>query len=41
MAARPEQVQNPQKGVANEAEIAWHFFLPSMTSGYMYYGNLN
>jgi len=23
---------------ANHAEIAWHFFLPSLTSGYMYYG---
>ncbi|MBU0676727.1 MAG: hypothetical protein KJ626_01300 [Verrucomicrobia bacterium] len=23
---------------ANDAELAWHFFLPSMTSGYMYYG---
>jgi len=23
---------------ANNAELAWHFFLPSLTSGYMYYG---
>ncbi len=23
---------------ANQAELAWHFFLPSLTSGYMYYG---
>ena len=24
---------------ANAAELAWHFFLPSLTSGYMYYGS--
>jgi hypothetical protein len=24
---------------ANVAEIAWHFFVPSQTSGYMYYGS--
>ncbi|MBS3742447.1 MAG: hypothetical protein KGY74_10035, partial [Candidatus Cloacimonetes bacterium] len=23
---------------SNKAELAWHFFLPSLTSGYMYYG---
>ena len=23
---------------SNNAELAWHFFLPSLTSGYMYYG---
>ena len=21
-----------------DAELAWHFFLPAITSGYMYYG---
>lgn len=31
------QVQNPD-GSATNAELAWHFFLPSLTSGYMYYG---
>jgi len=25
-------------GGANNAELAWHFFLPALTSGYMYYG---
>ena len=25
-------------GPATNAELAWHFFLPSLTSGYMYYG---
>lgn len=24
---------------ANDAELAWHFFLPALTSGYMYYGS--
>ena len=24
---------------ASDAELAWHFFLPALTSGYMYYGN--
>lgn len=23
-----------------EAELAWHFFLPGLTSGYMYYGGV-
>jgi len=30
-----------QKGYrrnANDAELAWHFYLPGLTSGYMYYG---
>jgi len=31
------QVQNPT-AQATESEIAWHFFQPSMNSGYMYYG---
>ena len=31
------QIQNPT-GSASNAELAWHFFLPSLTSGYMYYG---
>jgi len=25
--------------VAQDAELAWHFFLPGLTSGYMYYGS--
>ena len=25
--------------IEQEAELAWHFFLPGLTSGYMYYGN--
>ena len=25
--------------IDQEAELAWHFFLPGLTSGYMYYGN--
>lgn len=31
------QVINPST-TASSAEKAWHFFLPSLTSGYMYYG---
>ena len=31
------QIQKPD-GSASNAELAWHFFLPSLTSGYMYYG---
>jgi hypothetical protein len=31
------QVQSPGTAATN-AELAWHFFLPSLTSGYMYYG---
>ncbi|MBN1766317.1 MAG: hypothetical protein JW860_13740 [Sedimentisphaerales bacterium] len=31
------QIQNPDSSASN-AELAWHFFLPSLTSGYMYYG---
>ncbi len=31
------EVINPS-GSASSAEKAWHFFLPSLTSGYMYYG---
>ena len=33
----PAQVINPSN-TASSAEKAWHFFLPSLTSGYMYYG---
>ncbi len=36
---RIEQVQEPGKD-ATLAELAWHFFLPSITSGYMYYGSI-
>jgi len=35
--ARISEIQNPSSD-ATPAELAWHFFLPSMTSGYMYYG---
>ena len=31
------QIQDPD-GSASNAELAWHFFLPALTSGYMYYG---
>ena len=31
------QIQSPDSSASN-AELAWHFFLPSLTSGYMYYG---
>ncbi len=31
-------VQDPTMHAASPAELAWHFFLPSLTSGYMYYG---
>ena len=24
--------------IIQDAEIAWHFYLPGLTSGYMYYG---
>jgi hypothetical protein len=34
---RVSEIQSPDAS-ATDAEIAWHFFLPSMTSGYMYYG---
>ena len=34
----PASVQDPVTHGANDAELAWHFFLPSLTSGYMYYG---
>lgn len=34
---RIEQIQDPSDS-STAAEKAWHFFLPSMTSGYMYYG---
>ena len=26
--------------ILQEAELAWHFFLPGLTSGYMYYGGV-
>eukprot|EP01094_Clydonella_sp_ATCC50884_P018066 TRINITY_DN3275_c0_g1_i1.p1 TRINITY_DN3275_c0_g1~~TRINITY_DN3275_c0_g1_i1.p1 ORF type:complete len:738 (-),score=134.45 TRINITY_DN3275_c0_g1_i1:204-2321(-) len=35
---RIPQIQQPTSD-ATEAELAWHFHLPSMTSGYMYYGD--
>ncbi len=31
-------ILDPTAGGASAAELAWHFFLPSLTSGYMYYG---
>ena len=31
-------IQNPDLNGSNFAELAWHYFLPSVTSGYMYYG---
>lgn len=34
-----DQVINPSASASN-AEKAWHFFLPSLTSGYMYYGKV-
>lgn len=33
------KIQEPD-GSASNAELAWHFFLPSLTSGYMYYGTV-
>ena len=33
-------IQNPDANGANLAELAWHYFLPSITSGYMYYGSV-
>ena len=32
-------IQNPDANGANLAELSWHYFLPSITSGYMYYGS--
>jgi hypothetical protein len=32
------RIQDPVAGAANNAELAWHFFLPGLNSGYMYYG---
>lgn len=34
---RLEQIQAPDSSATN-AEIAWHHYLPSLTSGYLYYG---
>lgn len=34
---RKEQVQSPQSD-ATPAEVAWHHYLPALTSGYLYYG---
>ena len=31
-------VRDPAGHGASDAELAWHFFLPALTSGYMYYG---
>ncbi|OXU15881.1 hypothetical protein [Sedimentisphaera salicampi] len=36
--ARIEQIQSPDASATN-SELAWHFFLPALTSGYMYYGS--
>ncbi len=33
-----DAVRDPVTHNASDAELAWHFFLPSLTSGYMYYG---
>jgi hypothetical protein len=33
------KIQNPDVSTSN-AELAWHFFLPALTSGYMYYGTI-
>jgi len=33
----PVQPDGTDNG-ANDVELAWHFFLPALTSGYMYYG---
>ena len=33
------QVQDPDNSATN-AELAWHFYLPALTSGYMYYGTV-
>lgn len=33
------QIQKPTMSASN-AELAWHFFLPALTSGYMYYGTI-
>ena len=32
-------IQDPVTNGASPAELAWHFFLPALTSGYMYYGD--
>lgn len=34
---RLSEIQEPTEA-ANGAELGWHFFLPGLTSGYMYYG---
>ncbi len=31
-------IRNPTGTSPSQAELAWHFFLPALTSGYMYYG---
>ncbi|MBU1935906.1 hypothetical protein KKG05_00775, partial [bacterium] len=31
-------IQNPLAGSPSNADLAWHFFLASLNSGYMYYG---
>ncbi|MBM3324995.1 MAG: hypothetical protein FJY66_04940, partial [Calditrichaeota bacterium] len=31
-------IQNPLQGSPSDADLAWHFFLASLNSGYMYYG---
>jgi hypothetical protein len=31
-------IQNPLQGTPSNADLAWHFFLASLNSGYMYYG---
>ncbi len=37
--ARIAAILDPYGAGAGEAELAWHFFLPAVTSGYMYYGS--
>ncbi|XP_064382608.1 alpha-amylase-like [Halichondria panicea] len=37
--AKISEIQAPSAN-ATEAELAWHFFLPGLTSGYMYYGGV-
>ena len=31
-------IVSPEAYQATDAELAWHYFLPALTSGYMYYG---
>jgi len=36
---RIDAIVDPHAMGATDAELAWHFFLPALTSGYMYYGS--